>query len=348
MPLISIIVPIYNVEKYLHKCINSILLQTFSNFECILVDDHSSDSSSEICDEFAKRDTRIKIIHNSQNKGCPQSRKTGFDTTIGDYILFIDSDDWIEENMLETLYKKATNEDLDIVYCGLFINTENKQEKYDNPFLENKIEMIKQIVVWGKFTPSVCNKLIKREIYQKIIFPYTNYGEDRQITIQAIHYSKRIGFVREVLYHYRRNNNSLCLNKDTVLQRYTDEYNIALWSINFLHNNSYDNTNTLEFELNNYINSLKLHFIIEKPIRNLSKLHELYPSSNQYIFDTTWSESFYKKVFLFLAVNNFPCVFSLIDFFLMLINITKFIYRICIPPNIRKHIWQKRNIKQNS
>jgi glycosyltransferase involved in cell wall biosynthesis len=341
-PEISIIIPVYNTGNYLSRCLNSIFAQTFSNFECILVDDCSTDSSPVQCDEYARKDTRIKVIHNKTNKGCPQSRKEGFGVASGNYILFVDSDDWIEENMLEIMYNKAVGENLDMVYCGLFINSEYKQKQYDNPLLENKIEMIKQILVWGKFCPSVWNKLIKRGIYERIIFPTANYGEDRPICIQAIYYSRNIGFVNNFLYHYYQNVNSICFDNSRFLKKYIDEYENTLWSINFINDNFPSHFFLFEPELSNYINSVKLHFILEKPIRDLSKLHNLYPDSINHIFNKSWHENFFNKIFLKLVINDFPFIFILIDVFYTLLYILKKAYRIIIPSKIRAFIWQKR------
>ena len=125
-PKVSIIVPVYNVEKYLAECLESILSQTFTEFECILVDDHSPDKCPDICDEYAKKDKRIKVIHKKENEGSSQARKTGISEAIGDYILFTDSDDWIESKMAERLYTLAKLDNYDIVYCDV-------EEHYDSP-----------------------------------------------------------------------------------------------------------------------------------------------------------------------------------------------------------------------
>jgi glycosyltransferase involved in cell wall biosynthesis len=104
---VSIIVPVYKVEQYLERCVDSILSQTFTQFECILIDDCSPDNCPALCDEYAKRDARVKVIHKPRNEGLPQARKTGFDNSSGDYIQFVDSDDWIEPDMTERLYAAA-------------------------------------------------------------------------------------------------------------------------------------------------------------------------------------------------------------------------------------------------
>jgi glycosyltransferase involved in cell wall biosynthesis len=321
---------------------NSIFAQTFQNFECILVDDCSTDSSPDQCDIYAEKDIRIRVIHNSINCGCPQSRKAGFDIARGSYILFIDSDDRIEENMLEVMYNKAVDGNFDMVYCGIYINSETRQDKFDNPLLYDKIKMIKQILTFGKFTPSVGNKFIKRDVYEKIIFPTVNYGEDRPISIQTIYYSKSIGFVNDFLYHYHQNDNSLCSDNSTPVKKYIDEYENTLFSMKFLYDNLYDDLYLFEPELSNYINSLKLHFILERPIRDLSKLHELYPNSTKSIFNKTWKESIFKKIFLKLAIENFSFIFPVIDIFYAPLRFLKKIYRLIIPSKIRMLVWQKK------
>ena len=116
-PIISIIVPVYNVESYLERCINSILNQTFKNFELILVDDGSTDKSGEICDSFAGYDKRIRVIH-KKNGGLSSARNVGLDVSIGKYIGFVDSDDWIDEFMYEKLYRNMIKTKSDIVICN--------------------------------------------------------------------------------------------------------------------------------------------------------------------------------------------------------------------------------------
>jgi glycosyltransferase involved in cell wall biosynthesis len=335
-----VIIPVFNVEKYLRRCLDSVLSQTFTGFEVILVDDCSPDASPEICEEYAKKDRRIKVLHNIQNKGLPQTRKAGLDAACGDYILFVDSDDWVENNMLELLYNKAVSDDLDIVYCGIYINTDTEQYMFDFPFLDDKIEMIKEITVWEKFSPAVWNKLVKREIYKKVIFPSANYGEDRQIIIQVIHYALKTGYIQAALYHYYTNNDSQSNDGSRTLKRYTDQYEIAAWIISFLENNYSDCFNMFEPELSAYINSLKLHFVQEKYIQDTAKLHELYPVSNKRIFDSAWNEAIYNKIILFLAVNKLACLaYPLSGFF----NVLKKFYRLIVPKNVRAIIWGKRH-----
>lgn len=115
---LSVIIPVYNVEEYLEKCIESVLKQAYSPFEVILVDDGSSDKSSSICDQYGRADKRIKVIHQS-NQGHTIARQNGFRASDGDYIIFIDSDDWIKDEMFALMMDKVLKEKADIVQCGL-------------------------------------------------------------------------------------------------------------------------------------------------------------------------------------------------------------------------------------
>lgn len=122
MPQISIIVPVYKVENYLHKCLDSILAQTFTDWECILIDDGSPDNSGKICDEYAEKDSRFRVIH-QENAGVSAARNAGLNVAQGEWITFVDSDDWVERNWLEELYKIAVHNDVDVVECGYWRET---------------------------------------------------------------------------------------------------------------------------------------------------------------------------------------------------------------------------------
>ena len=127
--LISIIVPVYNVEQYLSRCVDSLVNQTYHNIEIILVDDGSPDRSGEICDEYAKKDKRVKVIHQS-NGGLSDARNTALDIAKGDYLMFVDSDDWIEPTMYEEMLSFMEKEQLDLVECGINLVTNNISNKY--------------------------------------------------------------------------------------------------------------------------------------------------------------------------------------------------------------------------
>ncbi|GMO37902.1 MAG: hypothetical protein Ta2B_17610 [Termitinemataceae bacterium] len=118
MPVISVIIPVYNVEHYLRRCLDSVLAQTFTDFECILIDDGSPDKSPAICDEYAKKDSRFVVIHQA-NAGVSAARNAGLDIAQGEWITFVDSDDWIEPDMLRVLYQNAVKHQSDVSVCGV-------------------------------------------------------------------------------------------------------------------------------------------------------------------------------------------------------------------------------------
>ena len=122
--MVSIIVPIYNSERYLHRCIDSLLLQSYEDIEFILVDDGSRDNSGTICDDYSVKDDRIKVIHQS-NQGVSVARQTGLDHSSGEYIIHVDSDDWIEPTAIESLYEKAQKDDADMVISDYWIECDN-------------------------------------------------------------------------------------------------------------------------------------------------------------------------------------------------------------------------------
>ena len=166
MPELSIIVPVYRVEKYLPKCIDSILAQTFSDFELIMIDDGSPDKCGEICDEYAAKDSRIKVIH-QENQGVSAARNAGLDIASGTYLGFVDSDDWIKPEMYEIMISTAKEKNVDVVVCGInYFNTDDTLLRSDliNEGSYNKDELL--TALFGKPNPLGCgcvNKIFLRE-----------------------------------------------------------------------------------------------------------------------------------------------------------------------------------------
>jgi glycosyltransferase involved in cell wall biosynthesis len=205
-PSVSIIVTVYNVEAYIEECIQSILGQTFGDFELIIVDDCSPDASMKICYKYARKDRRIKIIHKPRNGGLPQARRTGFEAARGEWIQFVDADDWIEPDMTEQLYRAAVANKSDMVYCNVLVEHEDGCEYRRSwpPLGESRLDNIKLAVFKSPGTSIVMwNKLVKRSIYEKIVFPKENNGEDVFISCQTLFYCNKISHVPFALYHNR-------------------------------------------------------------------------------------------------------------------------------------------------
>lgn len=204
MSKVSIIVPIYNVEKYIKRCLDSIINQTLKDIEIILIDDGSKDTSGSICDEYASQDNRISVIH-KENGGLSDARNTGVKRATSDYVLFVDSDDYIKENMVERLYELLVDHQVDMSVCGVY-NVYSSGEKAQCDVLEefqcDNITAFGHIMVGEKIPGTICNKLIKREIAQELLFPVGRLYEDAFYTTQLMQRVKSVVVTTEPMYYY--------------------------------------------------------------------------------------------------------------------------------------------------
>ena len=272
-PKVSIIVPVYKVEKYIHRCMDSILSQTLTEFECILVDDCSPDNCPQICDDYAIKDERVKVIHKTENESLPQARKTGFENSTGEYIQFVDSDDWIEPDMVEKLYVAAKNADADIVACDYYINNVHEYryeiQTIDTENIFNNLGFIGTASVWSK--------LFSRNIIACIQFPKTEKYEDRVITQQAFFYARKILKVSIPLYHY-------CYNGDAISYQITPEKyikwrNNILFIVDFLVKKSEGNFTLNRDNICNYVNKFKFKVLKNRLFLQDPSLLFFYPES---------------------------------------------------------------------
>ena len=208
MPAISIICPVYQAEAYLDRCVKSIIGQTFTDFELVLVDDGSRDRSGEMCDEYARMDSRIKVYH-KPNGGLCSARNMGLDHISGEYSVHVDPDDWLEPDMLEELYKKAKEEDADMVICDIYINRYGRQyySKQEPEALDS------QTVMNGFFHDlhSACwNKLVRRSCYTSrgLRFPDNLViWEDMYFNASLCMENLKIVYLNKAFYHYDGSSN---------------------------------------------------------------------------------------------------------------------------------------------
>ncbi len=216
MDLVSIIVPIYNVEKYINKCIDSIINQTYSNLEIILVDDGSPDKCGEICDKYALLDKRIKVIHKT-NGGLSDARNTGLDVATGDYIVFIDSDDYVDQNMISALHKEIIESKTDMVICnyqevneeGLIIEEKKETIPYTGK-LYTGIEILYGVIQYeGSYLVTVWNRMYKKKLWQDIRFPAGKQHEDEYVLHEICLICDKVSVINMPLYFYRQRNNSI-------------------------------------------------------------------------------------------------------------------------------------------
>ena len=210
--LISVIVPVYNVEQYLEKCVQSIQTQTYSNLEILLVDDGATDSSGRLCDELATTDERITVIH-KENGGLSSARNEGQKNAKGEYILFVDSDDYIHEEMIESLYQQLIAENADVSSCNVMnVYTTNQTPQCDREDLYlvlNQEEFLREYLIGQKVPGTICNKLIRKEIADKIEFPVGKIYEDAFYHYQLVQIAKKYVVNTKPYYYYYHRQQSI-------------------------------------------------------------------------------------------------------------------------------------------
>lgn len=205
-PLISIIIPVYNVEKYLPACLDSVLAQTYRNLEVILVDDGSPDGSGAVCDAYAAKDSRIRVIH-QENGGASAARNAGLDLASGSFIGFIDPDDYIEPDMYEILYEQLQSSGADVAQCGYVWEEEGKEDVFFHNSGEVKLYngpyCIQELLTVEKPWWAVWNKLYRSKLFQELRFNEDlRVGEDIFFTFQIFLQMKQLISIKRPLYHY--------------------------------------------------------------------------------------------------------------------------------------------------
>ncbi len=212
-PLVSVIIPIFNVEKYLRRCVNSIIKQTYKTLEIILVNDGSTDNSGKICESYKSSDSRVHVIH-KENGGLADARNQGMDIARGDYILFVDSDDWIKKDCIQVLVFYAIRKNADVV-ISKYKNVSSKDvvaqdKKHRTSVLAlSQITALSCLLYQKKFTTSACGKLYKASVMKKERFPIGKLFEDVVTIFNVIESSERIILIDDVLYYYFERNDSI-------------------------------------------------------------------------------------------------------------------------------------------
>lgn len=214
--LISVIVPVYNVEKYVGQCIESICNQTYKELEVILVDDGATDSSGAICDAYAAKDARIRVIH-QENQGMSGARNTALDVMTGDYVIFIDSDDFVSEDMIARLYEFSKSKEADIAGCQPVECDAVGQILKHSPFKDEMslegVAKMESFLKENRIGTMPWGKLYKAELLDGIRFPIGKYHEDVYTIYQLVHRAKRVYISSFEGYWYRQLNNSI-MHKD--------------------------------------------------------------------------------------------------------------------------------------
>ena len=221
MPLISVIVPVYNVEPYLRQCLDSVVNQTYKNIEIILVDDGSPDHCGEICDGYARKDSRIIVIH-QENAGLSAARNAALDIARGEYFMFVDSDDWVEPIFCEKALEMVLENQVEMAIFGFYsiFKNDTKPRKAKASRMVDRIETYRHIILHNEnsFGNAVWNKIFHRRLFQNLRFPVGKIYEDIGIMYKLIHQTPQIYVSNALLYNYRRRNQSISgmMNRESV------------------------------------------------------------------------------------------------------------------------------------
>lgn len=287
MPSVSVIIPVYKVEKFIVRCVRSLMEQTLQDVEFIFVDDASPDGSIALLEdtlaEYPERASQTMILTHEANKGLPAARNTGLAKASGEYIYHCDSDDWVECDMLEKMYNAAKKNDADIVYCDFYISFEKNERYMSNPDYKTADELLKRGFLGGMAKYNVWNKLVRRSIYADngITFPGGhNMGED-MTTIMLAACSERLKYIPEAYYHYVKLNAGAYSN--TVSEKHLADIKFNMdRTISFLEARY---GNALEREIAYFKLSNKLPFLISDDKEQYKRWAEWYPEANRYVMD---------------------------------------------------------------
>lgn len=209
--LVSVIIPVYNNQNYLRKCLNSVSEQTYKNIEVILVDDGSTDNSGAICDDYSVQDVRFKVYHR-ENQGASLARKFGVSVAKGEFIQFVDSDDWLKADMIEKLVRSSQQNNSAIVWCDVEMVEKDGLSDFKIKFNSSSTEMLKSLY-WGRISGWLFNKIIRVDLISKLIFPSYWMMEDVYLSTQLLLKKEKNSYVPESLYCYNRLNENAATSK---------------------------------------------------------------------------------------------------------------------------------------
>ena len=231
--LVSVIVPVYNVEEYLGRCVDSILAQTYSNLEVILVDDGAKDSSGTICDAYAEKDPRVRVIH-KENGGLSSARNAGIDVATGEYLEFVDSDDWLEPDAVESMLELALTHQVELVLGGRWdvsAQTGNKKKGLCPKTQEviSGTEMVRRIFRWDNCDSSACDKLFARRLFRDVRFPVGVVCEDVPVMYKIVLDAGRVALLDKPVYNYYHRSGSITYTTVSEKNFYFSEHTAVIY-----------------------------------------------------------------------------------------------------------------------
>lgn len=304
IPKVTVIVLVYKAEKYIERCVRSLFEQTLQEMEYVFVDDGTPDNSMEVLrkvmEEFPYRKSAIKIVTNDRNRGTAFSRNNGLRASEGEYVIYCDSDDYVEKDMYETLYTRACSENADIVMCDYYEElTDRRRHVSQNPFL-CKEDIISQMLV-GRIHSSVCGALIKRELFDanQIEFPVgISMWEDMATSVKLHHYAKKVGYVDRALYHYVMNDSSL-VHKET-MKNVEDRIRVVSEIRKFLIRENC--LAQFDSPIACAMLNAKMSLLLDSSLRDFDRWRSLFPEAGRYIW--TYQGSLFRRFAMFLVVNK--------------------------------------------
>ena len=313
-PQISIIIPIYNVERYLRQCIDSILAQTFTNFELLLIDDGSPDGCPAICDEYAEKDARIRVFH-KPNGGVTSARNKGLDNAKGNWIIYIDGDDWIEPTYVEELYNAAINNEADIAICGFRFVYEDGSSVIEHPTIwdDNKQASLNRYIasIWT----TACGSIQKTSLYKDngVQSPkHITFCEDFHLIVRLCYFAKKVVSIDRPLYNYRQQPSSIMhtLNE----KKRAESLAAYIEIIDFFRKHGETETYKKVMAWRTIHAS---HYMTYDPLR-FEDFKNYYPDKKDYIWDCPFIGS-QKKVLIWLITHGYePIAIVLIRFYKLL------------------------------
>lgn len=322
MVKVSVIIPVYNVENYLERCLNSVLNQTYKDIEIILVNDGSTDSSGEICDKYGNKDKRIKVINNS-NHGVSYSRNCGIRVATGEYVLFVDSDDTIESNYIWILVNANKFNNYDLILCNIcdvYMNKKNVRYKefftLTNDFCNDYYKLVNILRV-----PFV--KLYKLNIIKKynIVFPEDiSAGEDQIFNFNYYNFVKKYKFVDKALYNYFHRDN-YSLSKQITIETFNQVIKVLTLEKNFLEQN---NINNKEYVFSNeIINYIGAYVTLDNEKKNTYRDFKIRVNKLKEIL-SDWSKSFGKKRYIILICLKYNIFFPIYFYYILKNKLKRF------------------------
>lgn len=318
MEKISVIVPVYKVEEYLEKCIESIINQTYINLEIILVDDGSPDNCGKICDTYAEKDSRIKVIH-KKNGGLSDARNAGIEQATGDFYMFIDSDDYIDKTMCEKLYHALNKQKTDVAVCNLKCVDANGNEICEmndiSPFVG---EIMTEDEIFDKFHDTnywffvvAWNKLYRKQIFEEIRFPFGRIHEDEFTFHHIIKKCGRLAIVPEELYYYVQRENSIVNSERNIKNLDGSEAFFNRVDFAFKEERNELALISLRRGLNTMLSCYEISKKSEENKKRFTEIHEIYKRQYRLLCKKKIKIDFKTKIFFLRAAHNLEFFFFL-------------------------------------